>query len=70
MLGLGVTVCPPYTFAVGKFLRELFITDPHVLPNHLGGTENGVVITFSNMVHFLQWLSYCLQSSGIKTESS
>ena len=62
-------VCPPYTFVLGKFLGELFIIDTHVIPNHLGGTENGVVILFSIMVHFLQWLLCRLESSGVKADS-
>ena len=47
----------------------MFIIDTHVIPNHLGVTENGVVISFSNMVHFLQWLLCRLESSGVKTDS-
>ena len=69
MMGIGVMVCPSYTFVFGKFLGELFIIDTHVIPNNLGGTESGVVILFSNIVYFLQWLLYRLESSGIKTNS-
>ena len=69
MMGIGVIVCPPYTFVIGKFLGELFIIDTHVIPNHLGGTENGVVILFLSMVHFLQWRLCRLGSSGVKTDS-
>ena len=69
MMGIGVMVCPPYTFVVGKFLGELFIIDTHVIPNHLGGTENRVVILFSNIVHFLQCLLCRLESNDVKTNS-
>ena len=69
VMGIAVMVCPPYTFVVAKFLRELFIISTHVIPNHLGGTENKVVILFSSMVHFLQWLLCRLESSGVKTDS-
>ena len=68
MMGIGVMIYPPYTFVVKKFLRELFIIDTHVIPYHLGGTENGVVILFSSIVHFLQWLLCHLESSGVKTD--
>ena len=69
MVGIGVMVCPPYTFVVGKFFGELFIIDTNVIPNHFGGTENGVVILVSSMMHFLQWLLRHLESSGVKTGS-
>lgn len=69
IMGIGVMVCPPYTFVVGKFLGELFIIDAHVIPNHLGDTENGVVILFSSMLHFLQRLLCRLESSGVTTDS-
>ena len=69
MMGIGVMVCPPYTFVVGKFLGELFIIDTRVIPNHLGGTENRVVILFSNIVHFLQCILCRLESSDVKTNS-
>ena len=39
IMGIGVMVCPSYTFVVGKFLQELFITENHVIPNHLGGSD-------------------------------
>ena len=64
MMGIGVMVCPSYTFVVAKFLGKLFIIGTHVITNHLGGTENRVVILFSSMVYFLQWLLCHLESSG------
>ena len=69
MMGTGVMVCLPYTSVVGKFLGKLFIVDTHVISNPLGGTENGVVIILSSMVHFLQWSLCRLESSGVKTDS-
>ena len=68
-MGTGVMVCPPYTSVVGKFLGKLFIADTHVISNPLDGTENGVVIILSSMVHFLQWSLCRLESSGVKTDS-
>ena len=53
MTSIGVMVCPAYTFVVGNFLGELFIIDTHVIRSQLGGTGNGIVITFSKIEHFI-----------------
>ena len=61
-------VCPPYTFVVGNFQGELFIIDTHVIRSQLVGNGNGIVITFSKIEHFTQWLLRRLESSGVKMD--
>ena len=68
MTSIGVMVCPPYTFVVGNFQGELFIIDTHVIRSQLVGNGNGIVITFSKIEHFTQWLLRRLGSSGVKMD--
>ena len=56
MTSIGVMVYPPYTFVVGNFLDELFVIDTLVIRSELGGNGYGIVITFSKIEHFIQWL--------------
>ena len=69
MTSIGVVVCPPYTFVVGNFQDELFITDMHVIQSQLDGTGNGIIVTFSKIKHFTQWLLRRLESSGVKMDA-
>ena len=36
--------------------------------SELGGNGNGIVITFSKIEHFTQWLLRRLESSGVKMD--
>ena len=64
--GVGIMVCPPYIFVVGKRNSTYFVIDTHVIRKHIGGNGNGIIIEFSNVKSCITWITKRLVLSGVK----
>ena len=67
--GVGIMVCPPYIFVVGKRNSTYFVIDTHVIRKHIGGNGNGIIIEFSNVKSCITWITKRLVLSGVKTSA-
>ena len=67
--GVGIMVCPPYIFVVGKRNSTYFVIDTHVIRKHIGGNGNGIIIEFSNVKSCITWITKRLVLSGVKASA-
>ena len=66
---IGIMVCPPYNFAVGRLAGEYFVIDMHVIDKRIGGNGNGIVIQFPNVLSCICWIIKIFHSSGVKAST-
>ena len=64
---VGIMVCPSYIFVVSKRNSTYFVSDIHVIRNHIGGNGNGIVTEFFNVKSCITWITKRLVLSGVKT---
>ena len=62
---IGIMVCPPYIFTVGRLADEYFVIDPYAIDNSIGGNGNGIVIQFPNVLSCSCWIIKIFHSSGV-----
>ena len=67
--GVGIMVCPPYIFVVGKRNSTYFVIDTHVIRKHKGGNGNGIIIKFSNVKSCITWITKRLVLRGVKASA-
>ena len=63
---IGIVLCPPYIFAVGRLVGEYFAIDTHAIDNRIGGNGNGIVIQFPNVLSCSCWIIKRFHASGVK----
>ena len=62
---IGIMVCSPYIFAVGRLADEYFVVDTHAADNSIGGSGNGIVKQFPNVLSCSCWIIKRIHSIGI-----
>ena len=66
---IGIMLCPPYVFAVGRLVGEYFAIDTHAIDSRIGGNGNGIVIQFPNVLSCLCWIIKRFHASGVKAST-
>ena len=66
---IGIVVCPPYIFVVGRLAGKYFVIDVHVINNRTGGNGNGIVIQFPNVLSCLYWIIKRFHSRCVKAST-
>ena len=54
---VGIIICPPYIFVVGKRNSTYFVIDTYVIRKHIGGNGISIIIESSNVKSCITWIT-------------